>query len=83
MNSNSFGLDFVGRKHSVDEDSVVIFARITVNGGQPTEIGLKEKVPRVLWDPRGECVKGKSEVAKQINNLIENVRNNIRNSYGY
>ena len=82
MNANSFGLDFIIRKHRIEKDYVVIFVRITVNSGEPSEIGLKEKVLRSLWDPKGECVKGKSDVAKQINNFIENVRNNIGTATG-
>lgn len=78
---NSFGIDFVARKVKGSDDLAVVYARITLNGGEPVEIGLKDKIPKNLWNSEAEMLQGKSATAKLLNGHINNVRFNLNRIY--
>ncbi len=78
---NSFSVDFVLRLTKRDKTKGYLFARITVNGEQPAEISLKQKVAVKQWDSKAERIIGKSEDVLSINKYIENVRFRITKSY--
>ncbi|MCF6404441.1 site-specific integrase [Chitinophaga filiformis] len=78
---NSFGIDFIVRNVKGAKDLAVVYARITVNGGEPVEISLKDKIPKDQWNSESEKVNGKSEAAKLLNNHIANVRFNLKRIY--
>lgn len=77
---NTFSIDFIARKVKNNPTLACIFARITING-ETAEISLKEKVVHTKWDPRAECMEGKTAEVRDINNYIDIVRNKIRNAY--
>lgn len=78
---NSFGIDFIVRNVKGAKEQVVVYARITVNGGEPVEISLKDKISRDQWNSQSEKVNGKSDAAKLLNSHIENVRFNLKRIY--
>jgi hypothetical protein len=78
---NSFGVDFIVRNVKGAKEQVVVYARITVNGGEPAEISLKDKILKDQWNSQSEKVNGKSAAAKHLNSHIENVRFNLKRIY--
>lgn len=79
--AQSFSVNFIARKTKTDKTKAHIFARITVDGGLPKEISLKEQINHVDWDNDREMVKGRSIPAKTINDHITDVRARIRAKY--
>ncbi len=77
----TFSVDFVVRKKKAEPKRGLIYARITVDGGLPKEISLKEDVQVSMWDSRAECLKGKNSEVKKINDYIDDVRSRIRAKY--
>ncbi|SHN22291.1 hypothetical protein [Chitinophaga sp. CF418] len=55
---NSFGIDFIVRNVKGAKELAVVYARITVNGGEPVEISLKDKIPKGQWNSESENVTG-------------------------
>lgn len=79
--THSFAIDFVTRLCKEDKKKAFIYARITVDGEQPKEISLKEKINAADWNPAKEMVKGQSIQVKSINNYIDDVRFRIKEKY--
>ncbi|UPK67933.1 site-specific integrase [Chitinophaga filiformis] len=78
---NTFGIDFIVRNVKGSKDLAVVYARITLNGGEPVEISLKDQIQKDQWNSESETVKGKSEAARLLNNHIDNVRFNLKRIY--
>lgn len=78
---NSFSVDVILRRHKKDKTTGSLYARITVNGGKPTEASLKQSLPVSQWHYKAEKVKGSSPLAKRINDYIENERITILEKY--
>lgn len=57
-----------------------LFMRITIDGVR-SEIALKRFVDSELWDNVKQCVKGKSEMAKSINEQIEGYKIVLHNHH--
>lgn len=79
--NHTFSVNFIARKTKADKKVANIFARITVDGDSPKEIGLKGKINHADWNNEKEIVKGKSIEVQSINDHIGDVRTKIWAKY--
>lgn len=78
---HTFSVDFVIRKCKTEKTKALIYARITVDGGLPKELSLKEQINVSDWDyARGE-MKGKGIAAQAINNAMQMAHFKIKEKY--
>lgn len=75
----TFSIDFLARKCGPKSKEAFIYAKVTVDGGEPAEISLKEKIKHGTW--KGDRVVGKTTEVKRINEFIDDVRQKIRAVY--
>lgn len=77
----TFGVNFIVRSCKEDKKTAFIYVKISVDGGLPKEISLKEKININDWDWKAKVVKGRSQDVKRINEYIDEVRVKIRHIY--
>lgn len=66
---------------SKEKDGMVpIMGRITINGSV-AQFSCKRSIPKVLWDAKGNRVKGKSKEAIETNYALENIKAQIIKHY--
>ena len=54
--------------------------RVTINGTQ-SQFSCKKSIPLELWDVKGNCAKGRSKEALQINRELDNIKAQIIKHY--
>lgn len=78
--SNTFGIQFIIRQDKVRDSKAPLYARLTVNK-EIVHFALKQWVNPEQWDNRRGAGKGKAESIKELNNLLDQVRLALSNSY--
>lgn len=56
--------------------------RVTINCTQ-SQFSCKKSIPLALWDAKGNCAKGRSKEALQLNRYLDNIKAQIIKHYQY
>ena len=81
MSKSTFKILFYIRKNQVNKDGTVcIMVRLTVSG-DVTQFSSKLNVDPKAWDVRLGKVAGNSVKARQLNDLLEDIRTSLKNHY--
>ena len=59
---------------------VPVMGRVTINGTQ-SQFSCKKTIPLDMWDVKGNCAKGRSKEALQINRELDNIKAQIIKHY--
>ena len=57
-----------------------MMGRVTINGTQ-SQFSCKKSIPLDMWDVKGNCAKGRSKEALQINRDLDNIKAQIIKHY--
>ena len=57
-----------------------VMGRVTINGTQ-SQFSCKKSIPLDMWDVKGNCAKGRSKEALQINRELDNIKAQIIKYY--
>ena len=57
-----------------------VMGRVTINGTQ-SQFSCKKSIPLDMWDVKGNCAKGRSKEALQINRELDNIKAQIIKHY--
>jgi site-specific recombinase XerD len=79
-NVNTFGIQFVIRKHRIKDGEAPIYARITVNTNR-CEISVKKRIHTDNWNNGKGMAKGKNPEISKLNSYLEQVRSQLTNYY--
>jgi len=79
-NVNTFGIQFVIRKHRIKDGEAPIYARITVNTNR-CEISVKRRIHTDNWNNGKGMAKGKNPEISKLNSYLEQVRSQLTNYY--
>jgi site-specific recombinase XerD len=77
---NTFGIQFVIRKHRIKEGTAPIYARITVNTSR-CEISVKRRILVSSWNNGKGVATGKSPDITVLNAYLEQVRSQLAGHY--
>lgn len=77
---NTFGIQFVIRKHRIKNDQAPIYARITVNTNR-CEISVKRRIHTDNWNNGKGMAKGKNPEISKLNSYLEQIRSQLVNHY--
>lgn len=81
MSKSTFKILFYLRRNYVNrEGKAGIMIRITLNG-DVAQFSSKLEVEPELWDVKAGRIAGKSKTAREMNNIMEEIRRIIRNHY--
>lgn len=78
--SNTFSILFWAYSSRAKNNQAGMYARITVNG-KKANISLKYKADIRIWDPKRQRAKGNSEIARELNNYLNQVHSQIIQCY--
>ena len=73
---HTFAVLFFLKASRSEKDYGFIFARVTVDGKR-SEISLKRKINKELWNPEKGYVKGTREDSRRVNKQIDEARNKL------
>ena len=59
---------------------VPVMGRVTINGTQ-SQFSCKKNIPLDMWDVKGNCAKGRSKEALQLNRELDNIKAQIIKHY--
>lgn len=79
-NVNTFGIQFVIRKHRIKDGEAPIYARITVNTSR-SEISVKRRIHTDNWNNGKGMAKGKNPEISKLNSYLEQIRSQLTNCY--
>lgn len=77
---NTFGIQFVIRKHRIKDGEAPIYARITVNS-QRTEISIKKRINLDNWNRGKGIAKGRNPEVTKLNSYLEQIRYQLTSCY--
>ncbi len=77
---NTFGIQFVIRKHRIKDDKAPIYARVTVNR-ERAEISIKKRIHVDNWNNGRGMAKGKSPKISRLNSYLEQIRSQLTECY--
>jgi len=77
---STFKILFYANKGKQKDGIVPIMGRITINGTQ-CQFSCKHSIPLDMWDVKGNCAKGRSKEALQINRDLDNIKAQIIKHY--
>lgn len=77
---NTFGIQFVIRKHRIKDSKAPIYARITVNANR-CEISVKQRIHINNWNNGKGMAKGKDSNIARLNSYLEQIRSQLTNHY--
>jgi site-specific recombinase XerD len=77
---NTFGIQFVIRKHRIKDGEAPIYARITVNTDR-CEISVKRRIHTDNWNNGKGMAKGKNPEINKLNSYLEQIRSQLTNHY--
>ena len=81
---STFNILFYVNKSKEKNGVVPVMGRVTINGTQ-SQFSCKKTIPLDMWDVKGNCAKGRSKEALQINRELDNINfvtaEMVRNSY--
>ena len=71
---------FYANKSKVKDGIVPVMGRITINGTQ-SQFSCKRSIPVSLWDAKGNCAKGRTREALDLNRDLDNIKAQIIKHY--
>ena len=77
---NTFGIQFVIRKHRIKDGEAPIYARITVNA-ERAEISIKKRIHVDNWNNGRGMAKGKTPEISKLNSYLEQIRSQLTECY--
>jgi site-specific recombinase XerD len=77
---NTFGIQFVIRKHRIKDGKAPIYARITVNTTR-CELSVKRRIEIDNWSNGKGLAKGKNPDIARLNSYLEQIRSQLTNHY--
>lgn len=80
MSRSTFSVLFYANKSKVKNGIVPVMGRITINGTQ-SQFSCKRSIPLSLWDAKGNCAKGRSREALDLNRDLDNIKAQIIKDY--
>lgn len=80
MSRSTFSVLFYANKSKVKNGIVPVMGRITINGTQ-SQFSCKQSIPLSLWDAKGNCAKGRSREALDLNRDLDNIKAQIIKHY--
>ena len=80
MSRSTFSVLFYANKSKVKNGIVPVMGRITINGTQ-SQFSCKRSIPLSLWDAKGNCAKGRSREALDLNRDLDNIKAQIIKHY--
>ncbi len=80
MSRSTFSVLFYANKSKVKNGIVPVMGRITINGTQ-SQFSCKRSIPLSLWDAKGNCAKGRSREALDLNRDLDNIKAQIIKNY--
>jgi integrase len=78
--THTFGLQFILRPNKKDQNSGIIYVRITIEG-QRSEISLKKNLPTSQWNNARGKANGSSKDAKSLNAYLDDIRIKLTECY--
>ncbi len=73
---STFNILFYVNKSKEKNGVVPVMSRVTINGTQ-SQFSCKKTIPLDMWDVKGNCAKGRSKEALQINRELDNIKAQI------
>lgn len=80
MSRSTFSVLFYANKSKVKNGIVPVMGRITINGTQ-SQFSCKRSIPLSLWDAKGNCAKGRTREALDLNRDLDNIKAQIIKHY--
>ena len=80
MSRSTFSVLFYANKSKVKNGIVPVMGRITINGTQ-SQFSCKRSIPLSLWEAKGNCAKGRSREALDLNRDLDNIKAQIIKHY--
>ena len=80
MSRSTFSVLFYANKSKVKNGIVPVMGRITINGTQ-SQFSCKRSILLSLWDAKGNCAKGRSREALDLNRDLDNIKAQIIKHY--
>ena len=80
MNRRTFSVLFYVNKGKVKNGTAPVMGRITINGTQ-SQFCCKRSIPLTMWDVKGNCAKGRSREALDLNRDLDNIKAQIIKHY--
>lgn len=81
MSKSTFKILFYIRKNQVNKDGTVcIIVRLTVSG-EVSQFSSKLNIDPKAWDVKQGKAAGNSVKARQLNDLLEDIRTSLKNHY--
>ena len=77
---STFKVLFYVNKSKEKDGIVPVMGRVTINGTQ-SQFSCKRNIPLSLWDVKGNCAKGRSKEALQLNRELDNIKAQIIKHY--
>ena len=77
---STFNILFYVNKSKEKNGVVPVMGRVTINGTQ-SQFSCKKTIPLDMWDVKGNCAKGRSKEALQINRELDNIKVQIIKHY--
>ena len=77
---STFNILFYVNKSKEKNGMVPVMGRVTINGTQ-SQFSCKKTIPLDMWDVKGNCAKGRSKEALQINRELDNIKAQIIKHY--
>ena len=77
---STFNILFYVNKSKEKNGVVPVMGRVTINGTQ-SQFSCKKSIPFDMWDVKGNCAKGRSKEALQINRELDNIKAQIIKHY--
>ena len=77
---STFNILFYVNKSKEKNGVVPVMGRVTINGTQ-SQFSCKKSIPLTLWDAKGNCAKGRSKEALQLNRDLDNIKAQIIKHY--
>ena len=77
---STFKILFYVNKSKEKGGIVPVMGRVTINGTQ-SQFSCKKSIPIDMWDVKGNCAKGRSKEALQINRELDNIKAQIIKHY--
>ena len=82
MSRSTFSVLFYVNRGKEQNGVVPVMGRVTINGTQ-SQFSCKKSIPLTLWDAKGNCAKGRSKEALQLNRDLDNIKAQITKHYQY
>ena len=80
MRRATFSVLFYANKSKLKDGIVPVMGRITINGTQ-SQFSCKRSIPLSLWDAKGNCARGRTREALDLNRDLDNIKAQIIKHY--